>query len=253
MIAAVSTTVFVLFSASSASADANTIPSDGSLEVVIRIGREWSHEKKIGIAKLTLRPQFALWLEREDGTYAGEVFVTDKSGKLSWGKVRRPEALPVWSHARAALAEDGLSIPAKKNRLSDAVTGATPKPKGKGSELHLNLNFPSGLEKGAYRILLELNNSFDYNEAYAENLNAGDPRSNGVNGQPSVVYAARLELGGASSVRGATEAEPVRLNFIGTGHPAGMDGLIRPGKEGLTSALEIVESIEVRVVRGGAV
>jgi hypothetical protein len=213
----------------------------GRIELDLRTGSEWNHVKKFGVAKVTLTPQFAVWLEREDGTYAGEIFVTKKAGKSAWGNVRRPEALPVWSHAHGVRAPDGLFMPTKAAPLSDAVSGATPKAKGAGEEIRLELKLPAGLPAGSYRILVELNSSFDYNDTYAENLPKGDPRENGVNGQPSIVYAAQLNLDG-STADGSTAA----LEFIGAGHPMGSDGTIRQGREGLTSALAIVESISVR-------
>lgn len=217
------------------------IPDGGRIELDLRAGSEWNHVKKFGVVSVTLTPQFAVWLEREDGTYAGELFVTRKSGKSAWGKVRRPEALPVWSHARGVRAPDGLFMPTKAAPLSDAVSGATPKGKGAGEDGHLDLKLPAGLPAGSYRILVELNSSFDYNDAYAEDLPKGDPHENGVNGQPSVVYAAQLKLGGSAADGSATT-----LEFIGAGHPMGSDGTIRQGREGLTSALAIVESISVR-------
>lgn len=214
----------------------------GNLDLTLKSGSDWSHVKKFGIAKVTLLPQFAVWLEREDGTFAGDLLVTRKSAKSAWGNVRRPEALPVWSHARGVRYEDGLYMPTKRDPLSDAVTGATPKPKEAGTELRFDLPLPAGLKDGRYRILVEVNNSFDYNEVYAEGLPGGDPRANGVNGQPSVVYAANLTLGSAAGVN-----EVIPLNYIGTGHPAGSDGAIRPERDGLTSALTIVDALAVRV------
>jgi hypothetical protein len=182
---------------------------------------------------------------REDGSYAGELIVTKKSAKSAWGSVRRPEALPVWSHSRGVRYDDGLFMPTKREPLTDSVTGATPKPKTAGTELRFDLNLPSKLPAGRYRILVELNNSFDYNDAYAENLPPKDPKANGVNGQPSVVYASLLDLGGT-----VDDGVAKPLAFVGTGHPTGSDGAVRDGRDGLTSALSIVESISVRVMRG---
>ncbi len=211
------------------------------LELTLKTGKDWNHVKKFGVAKVTLLPQYAVWVERDDGTYVGELFVTDKAGKSSWGKVRRPEALPVWSHARGVRYDDGLYMPTKREPLPDVVTGATPKAKTAGVEVRYDLGLPAGLPNGRYRVCVELNNSFDYNEAYAENLPRGDARENGVNGQPSVVYAAIFDLAGTAG----TDAIP--LAFVGAGHPLGSDGTVRNGREGLTNALTIVESLTVRV------
>ncbi len=211
------------------------------LELTLKTGADWNHVKKFGVAKVTLLPQYAVWVERDDGTYVGELFVTDKTGKSSWGKVRRPEALPVWSHARGVRYDDGLYMPTKRDPLPDAVTGATPKAKTAGAAVRHDLRLPAGLSNGRYRVCVELNNSFDYNEVYAENLPRGDARENGVNGQPSVVYAAIIDLAGTA------DADAIPLVFVGAGHPQGSDGMIRTGREGLTNALTIVESLTVRV------
>jgi hypothetical protein len=215
----------------------------GRIELTMKTGSDWSHVKKFGVAKVTLLPQFAVWLEREDGSYAAELLVTKKAAKSAWGSVRRPDALPVWSHSRGVRYDDGLFMPTKREPLADAVTGATPKPKTAGTDLRFDLNLPAELAGGRYRILVELNNSFDYNDVYAENLPSKDPKANGVNGQPSVVYAALLDLGDTDGV-----AKP--LAFVGTGHPTGSDGIVREGRDGLTSALSIVESITIRDTRG---
>ncbi len=214
----------------------------GRIELTVKTGSDWSHVKKFGIAKVTLLPQFAVWVEREDGTYAGELLVTKKAGKSSWGNVRRPDALPVWSHARGVRYADGLFMPTKGEPLPDAVTCATPKPKAVGTAIRYDLALPAGLQGGRYRIFIELNNSFDYNEVYSENLPLGDPRANGVNGQPSVVYTAIVDLGVAAAGK-----EAIPLAFVGTGNPLGSDGTISTGREGLTSALTIAESLSVRV------
>jgi hypothetical protein len=251
--AAVGIFAFMAFFAilpSAAAEESLPVPQGRKLELTIRSGGEWSHQMKFGLAKVTLTPQFAVWLTHEDGTYAGDLLVTKKAAKSSWGKVRRPEALPVWSHARGVRAQDGLYMPTKATPLSDAVTGATPKPKSVGSELKYVLNLPRDLAPGRYRVLMELNNSFDYNAIFAEKLPDGDPRANGVNGQPSVVYAAWLDLEDTASIS-STENDPVAIfEFIGTGQPLGLDGEILPGRQGLTTALEIAESISIRNVAG---
>ena len=241
---------FLAILPSTVAAEPLSIPPGRKLDLTIRSGGEWSHVKKFGLAKVTLTPQFAVWLMREDGSYAGDLFVTKKSAKSSWGKVRRPEALPVWSHARGVRASDGLFMPTKATPLSDAVTGATPKPKGAGAELRYDLDLPGKLSPGRYRVLIELNNSFDYNATFAEKLPEGDPRANGVNGQPSVVYAVWINLENPAAMS-STGNDPVAIfEFIGTGHPLGLDGEVHPGRQGLTTALEIAESISIRDVAG---
>lgn len=209
-----------------------------SLEIEITSGPEWSHTKWFGIVRVTLLPQIALWLEAEDGSYVGELFVTRKAGQSTWGNARRPEALPVWSHARGIRYADGLYMPTKSEPLPDAVSGATPKG---GKPIIITAALPVGIKTGSYRIFAEFNNSFDYNDVYREKLPQDNPHYNGVNGQPSVVYSGLIQIGPNSL------ATPLHLDYAGTGHPTGADGSITAGQEGLTTALQIVAGVTVRV------
>lgn len=200
------------------------------VELSITPGREWSHVKWFGPLRLVLTPQLAVWLEDSEGRYLRDLFVTEKSAKSSWGSVRRPEALPVWSHARGRRYADGLFMPTKADPLSDAVSGATPKAGKAGERIDLAFPLPADLPAGPLRLMVEVNSSFDFNTAYPET-------KGNVNGQPSLVYAIRLIPGGSSGAA----AEPV-----GTGHPAGADGTVRPGTAGLDSALRIVAGMSAR-------
>ena len=206
----------------------------GALRLSLTPGGEWSHAKRFGPVKVTLTPQIAVWLKRADGSYVADLFVTEKAGKSAWGKVRRPEALPVWSHDRGVRYPDGLFMPTKADPLPDAVSGATPKPKKGGDRIELTLALPADLPAGDYLVAVEVNSSFDFNAAYPET-------KENVNGQPSVVY-------GVPFVWGASPAAGTAA-LLGTGHPAGADGAVRPGSAGLDSALRIVEEITLGVAR----
>ncbi|MBN2874802.1 MAG: hypothetical protein JXM71_06885, partial [Spirochaetales bacterium] len=89
-----------------------------------------------------------------------------------------------------------------------------------------------GLRAGQrYSAFLEINHSFDYNDAWPQSTRKGDPDWSGANGQPSVVYATDFFAGSGSAVR----FEP-----IGQGSVDGSDGVLRPGLDGLTTALSIL-------------
>lgn len=209
---------------------------DSSARVVLNLtaGSEWSHPKWFGPLRVNLAPQIAVWLEDSQGRYVADLFVTVKAGKSAWGKVRRPEALPAWSHDRGIRYSDGLFMPTKEAPLPDAVTGPTPKLRKAGDSAALSLPFPPGLSPGSYRLLVEVNSSFDFNSAYPET------RGN-VNGQPSLVYSISFVWGNRPSF--GTPA------ILGTGHPAGTEGGVRTGTEGLDSALSILDSLEIEVRR----
>jgi hypothetical protein len=204
------------------------------LTVRVEAGAAYSHKAKFGLASMTLTPQIAIWIEGEDGRFVDTVYVTRKSAKASWaaaGGARRPEALPAWSYARGARAADGLLMPDKRNALPDAVSGATP---AKG--FAKDWSPPPGLPKGVYVVKAELNSSFDWNEAYPAGLPRTAPRWSEVNGQPSVVWEGRIEVGDA--------AASASLAPVGLGDLRGESGAVASGLEGITSAKQLAAAID---------
>jgi hypothetical protein len=213
---------------------AMSLESEPSIVVSVVPGPEYSHKVKFGLASMTITPQMAIWIETADGRFVDTIYVTEKSATAKWaaaGGARRPEALPLWSHARGVRADDGLYMPDKKGRLPDAISGATPT-----KAFSKTWKVPASLAPGSYRVRVELNSSFDWNEAYPDKLPKADPRWSEVNGQPSVVHEATIQLG-----RGA---ESVVLEPKGTGSLRGEDGKVTSGLLGLTTALELVEPIK---------
>jgi len=187
------------------------------LELDLVPGPYYRHSGHFLIFSVTTTPQIACWVETTDGRYLGTIYVTAKVVTRKWfgaPSSGRPEALPVWSHARA---QASLS--------ADAVTGATP-----AGTLRAQSPLGAGLPAGMYVVKLEVNNSFDYNERYTR-------ANSGVNGQPSVVYAGRIDI--------ATGESAADLAPVGTGSVDGRDGDITPGLEGITTASQILASVRV--------
>jgi hypothetical protein len=113
----------------------------------------------------------------------------------------------------------------KQSNALDAVSHAT----AAGSVEH-DLQLPTPLAPGRYIAKLEVNRSYDYNERFT--------RSNsGVNGQPSLIFRADLDLG----------AGPSRARFVpvGVGSIDGADGSITPGLVGITTALGLIDHAEI--------
>lgn len=198
------------------------------INIKVRPGQHWKEKRE---------PQIALWLEDSQGNYIRTLYVTERAGHKSWifgPKEGRPESLPVWygaskngstaSKAEAShSAESTSSAPSPSlTRSLDAVTGATPK-----SELNLTAQ----IEEGDYIIKAEFNNSFDYNDFYTK-------KSSGVNGQPSVVYSAKIPAN-------LTAGQEISLDFAGTGSLTGEDGSINKNTQNLTTAKEIVKVVTV--------
>lgn len=163
---------------------------------------------------------------------AAVLFVTEKAASGGWKAAPeegRPEALPVFFHTREEAVRAGGSDAAG----TDSVSGATPKAdREDGAVRTQNVQLPPG----NYRILAEVNSSFDYNGAYPET--EGD-----VNGQPSVVYGADFQVEQSGRLLNRT----LELQLRGHGDPQGREGRIIPGTEGLTTALEQVEGILITV------
>ncbi len=207
----------------------------GTITVSFSTGPAYTHTKWFGIIPVKLTPQIAVWLEDANGSYVQELFVTKRSATSDWAggnDICRPEALPVWSHSRGLRAQNGSFMPSKNTPLPDAVSGATPQ-----KDFSISVNILPTLRSGIYIVKAEINSSFDYNATYAEKLSKESPYYNGVNGQPSLVYAARLEIGGVDST--------VRLSLQGHGDVLGRNGSIDTNISGITDALSMIESITV--------
>jgi hypothetical protein len=180
-------------------------------------GPEYETTTRRLLFSLPIYPQVASWIETPRGEYVGTIYVTAKGARKAWvsaPKGGRPEALPVWTR-----------LTATSRGRADAVSGPTP-----AGETKRSSGLAAGLKDGRYVVKLEVNRSYDYNERF-------DAGTSGVAGQPSIVYECELEVGDA----------PSKATFkpIGTGSVDGSDGSIRPGLEGITTALRILDGAEI--------
>lgn len=187
------------------------------ISAVIAPGSEW---------KGKFPPQFALWIQNENGKFSQTIFATKKASNKKWifaPKDGRPESLPVWYNSCKT-----SSILESENEI-DAVTSATPK----GSfEIARKIQLAEG-EK--YFVFAEVNKSFDYNEFYPKDADKNSTEYSGVNGQPSAVYRAELSF----------ENPDAELELFGTGSLDGKSGLVEDKTETLTTAKSLVEKIAV--------
>jgi hypothetical protein len=190
-------------------------------------------------------PSMAIWVEDLEGKYLETLYVTRYVATGTYGRgelqpgqwsnqpgaARRPATLPYWAHKRGIRASDGLYIPSPENPVPDALTSATPSG-------NFNLNtFLSENKPGKFRILLEINQAWDSNKFWTNNKYPGDLNYYGSL-QPSLVYAATVDP--------ADTTGPVYLNPIGHGHPSGADGRLFTDLTTLTTAKEIIHSVNVR-------
>lgn len=188
-------------------------------------------------------PLMAIWVEDTNGNYIQTLYVAESLGKGifqhgdatsgQWlpAEIRRPAALPVWSHSRGVKETDGLFVPTPENAVADAYTGATPQI---SFVLNTRLDQP-GPDK--FYVLFEVNQTWDWNEYWTNNKYPDDPVYK-TSCQPSLIYRALVDLND-----GKKEYD---MKLIGRGHHSGKDGKIYTDLETMTTALNITRSIKVR-------
>lgn len=191
-------------------------------------------------------PSFAIWVEDMEGNYIETLYVTQyfakgvfghgEAERGKWknepGEVRRPAALPYWSHKRDIKANDGLYAPTPETSVPDALTGATPKGNfilETGSKVETNSKF---------KVLLEVNQPWDSND-YWTNSKFPDDFDYKTSLQPAMVYEATVE----------PDSLKTEYNLIAIGHsePSGKSGQLFTDLSSLTTAKEIFSKILVRI------
>ncbi len=209
----------------------------GDMALEIETGEHWLHDFPLflGINKKN-PPQFAIWLEDENGQYISTVFATYKIATEGWvsnGGNRRKESLPHWCHQRHVMYPDGLLLPTKTEPLTDGITGATPKEDKLICIQPLQLQYP-------FVVKAEFNHSVDFNQAFPKEAKVGEVNYSGGkegSGQPAVVYAATVH----SDTRQAT------LELIGHSSPDGSNGNIYTDLTSITTAQSIVKRINLTI------
>lgn len=191
-------------------------------------------------------PLMAVWIEDDKGSYIQTLFVpeaiatgvfrygSNADGKWIKASKRAPQTLPYWSHKRGIRASDGLFMPDKENPVADAYTGATPT-----TSFVLAARADKLLE-GRIKVMFEINQNWDWNEYWTNDKYPGD-NNYLFNAQPSVVYETVVDM---SDLR-----DQYVLQASGHGHPTGATGELFPDLHTLTTALQIADSIVVRITK----
>lgn len=203
------------------------LPGDLILEV--ETGKEWIHDFSFMIKT---PPQYAIWTEDVTGEFLSTVFVTRKAATEGWvfnkGN-RRIESLPLWMHKRNIKDEHGVLLPSEKAPLTDGITGATPK-----GDQRILFQMVSGIEQ--FKIVLEINQSTDFNEFWPENAAESDEKWSGGkegSGQPALVYSVMVNI---------NEPGPWILELEGRSSADGTDGDIYSDTSGHTTSKKILGS-----------
>jgi len=188
-------------------------------------------------------PLFAIWAENLNGDFIQTLYVSESIGKGifqhgdastgKWlaGEIRRPAALPVWSHKRNIQAPDGLYIPTKATAIPDAYTGPTPP---KNFELSTRLD---SVPPDKFYIYLELNQTWDWNEYWTNNKFPEDNEYK-TSCQPALVYRALVD---------PEQGSVFPMTLIGRSQESGKDGNIYNDLETMTTALQIAKEITISI------
>lgn len=189
-------------------------------------------------------PLMAIWIESESGEFIQTLYVAESIGKGVFqhgdasrgfwmpGEIRRPAALPRWSHQRGIKAEDGLYLPTPEDPIADAYTGPTP---DKSFILNTRLNDPLNAK---FRVLFEINQTWDWNEYWTNNKYPDDAEYKS-SCQPALVYMTTVDPDNPES--------EYTMDIIGRSHYSGATGELYNDLQTMTSALHIAEEIVVRV------
>ncbi len=225
------------------------------LRVRIEEGESFRHRMKIApLIHIKNSPQMALWCETADGKFLTSLFVSERAAKSTWrkapgdpaekGTIRRPSALPVWSHSSAGTGvEESAAVDAdSQEKAPDAVSSATPK-----KSFTIVCRLPQSAEdrNQAIQLYFEVNNSTDFNSYYRKDAEKGSPAYSGGpwgSGQPSLIYRAEIP---PSLLKGEQESEEFSISFhlAGRGSSDGSDGLIHEDLSHIGSAEHIIAGI----------
>jgi len=219
--------------------------SDSIAVIVSNVnGTGRSVELEMVKGKANNHPTFAIWIEDTAGKYIQTLFVTraygqgifehgDNSGG-NWkpGEVNRPAALPYWTHKRGTTDENGSLVPTPRNKVPDAYSGATPP----GSFRLISRT--DQLLAGTVRLMMEINQAWDWNEYWTNNLYPDDLDYK-ASCQPAVVYSALINFD--------KPGEKYNMKPVGHSHYSGKTGELYSDLSTITTALHIAETITVTV------
>jgi len=189
-------------------------------------------------------PLMAIWVEDTIGKYIQTLYIAKSiatgilnyadpsSGNWTEGEIRRPAAVPYWSHKRGIQADDGLFLPTPENPVPDAYSGATPK-NNFILETRLDEKGP-----GVFRIFFEINQPWDWNE-YWTNAKYLEDYEYKTSSQPAVVYQATIDVNAATG--------EIPMEVIGHSHYSGKDGELYEDVSTLTTALQIADKIIISI------
>ena len=212
----------------------NTLEDNQGYKIIINFKKGKSHN----------HPLMAFWVEDMEGNYVQSLYVAQSiaegyyrhgdasSGRWQPGPLRRPAALPYWGHKRGIKAADGYYIPTQDDPMPDAVTGATPK-----ADFILT-TFTIGKELKEFKIMMEINQSWDWNQ-YWHNNKFPDDDNYKTSSQPALVYEAVVNI---------NNLQPeYNMQAIGHSHWSGANGNLYDDLSTITTALDIADTVTILI------
>ena len=157
---------------------------------------------------------------------------SDASGKWVEAAKRAPQTLPYWSHKRGIKASDGLYMPEPENPVADAYSGATPT-----TSFTLAARSDGPLPD-KFRVMFEINQNWDWNDYWTNNKYPGD-KNYLYSAQPALVYESLVDQKNLN--------DRYVMRPTGHSHPSGETGELFTDLSTLTTALQIADSIVVRI------
>jgi hypothetical protein len=212
-----------------------------SIEIHVDAGEHWEHQFTAGSISIKTTPQIAVWIEDLNGNYLDTLYVTKRTAAQRWrgkagpyeekGNIRRKASLPYWAHKRGVRYSDGLYLPTKKQPLPDSITSASPK-----ESFQLRSSVAEEIDN--FVVLVEINNSTDFNEYFKRDASPSDPAFSGGSfgsGQPALVYK--------TVVQTDTDGRIFELVLAGHSSPDGENGKLYTDVKKITTAKGIAEKI----------
>ncbi len=209
------------------------------LHLFFKAGREYHSAPQNLFLNLTYTstPQIVVWMETLEGKYIDTLYITGKTSNSSYRSkdlavdvVRRPEALPYWSHKRGIKSVDGLYTPDQHNSDLDGIAAATPK-----VDYQVTMSAP---QMGRYKLMIEVNRTYDFNEYYSKTRFPDDAiySGSGSSGQPSLIY---------ESIIDSQQPGQHLFTLVGHGHHSGQEGSLYTDLSNVTTAKQILDFIVV--------
>ncbi len=190
-------------------------------------------------------PLMAVWIEDAEGNFIQTLFVaqsvakgefqhaTARQGQWVSGPLRRAATLPYWAHKQNRLTNNPDPFPSPENPVPDAYSGATP-----SGNFILNSKSDSKLNR-PFRVWFEINQFFDFNDFWTNNKYPDD-KDYKTSGQPALVYASDI-------INPKEMPAEFTLKLIGHSHWSGKDGSLYTSLQTMSTALDIVKEIRVKV------